>query len=83
MHALTPSEWTLLVLLLMSFAVLLWATPSCGEKTCVDAHRGHMVATRAAAIEKEHATFHDRLRPQPLCSLCQSDKRNDDRRDPS
>lgn len=69
---------TIILLTLMGAAWLLSVLPSCSEPDCANAHAKHRVAARAVAIEKEHITFHDRLRPQPKCALCQAAKRIDD-----
>lgn len=69
----TASALTTIALLTgMGAAWLLTLIPSCNDPACVEAHRKHSVASRSEAIEKQHATYHDRLRPQPMCPLCQS-----------
>jgi len=73
-----PEDIAGLVLMLMGATILLWALPSCGDPRCVEAHRNHMVMQRAANIEKTHAIYHSPDRPQPLCSLCQARKRDDE-----
>ncbi|MGA0069452.1 MAG: hypothetical protein ACO3PB_08365 [Miltoncostaeaceae bacterium] len=77
MTPISASEWSLLLALLLLFVTLLWMLPACGDEECARAHTRHTVAQRAASIERTHATYHSPDRPQPLCSLCQSRKRDE------
>ncbi len=73
------SAWiTAAIVTLMVAAWLLAKLPSCGHTDCVAAHAAHSVTDASASMEKQHITYHDRLRPQPNCVMCQAQKRDDD-----
>lgn len=71
----SPTDFSWFVALLLLCTWLIWRLPTCVDPECVAAHRRHDIASRVAAIEAAHTTFHDPLRPQAMCSLCQ--KRDD------
>lgn len=76
----TPDEsafLTAVILTLMGCAWLLTVVPRCDHAECAKAHQTARIKGIAERIEKDHITFHDRLRPQPTCPLCQARKRDD------
>lgn len=72
------TDLSLCLIALMALAWFIWLLPSCGDPECLKAHERHAIAGRAQEIERTHGTYHDPLRPQPTCSLCQTRKRDDE-----
>lgn len=62
------------ILTLMGLAALMAFIPRCSHPECKAAHDAatekERKAATAAEVERVHA-YHDRLRPQLACSLCQ------------
>lgn len=78
MPPMLPHEVLLCIAGMILGAVGLYLLPSCGEPSCTESHRKHVLATRAVEIEKTHKTYHSPDRPQPTCALCQGRKRDDE-----
>lgn len=72
------SAWLTAVLLTLMVACWLMSViPWCDDPECSASHKRHTLATRSASIEKNHVVFHDPLRPQVNCALCQARKRDE------
>lgn len=74
-----PYEVLFCIAALMLGAVGLYLLPrGCELRNCdcQKTHQASRIRGLAANIEKQHMTFHSKDRPQPTCSLCQSEKRD-------
>lgn len=76
LHLTEPqSAWLMAALITLIVVPFLMArVPHCSHESCAEAHRGEVAKARKASasaeVDRLHA-FHDRLRPQLACSLCQ------------
>jgi len=66
----TPNDLSLLLAVILLGTIGIYMLPSCDDTACQLAHQKHRVVSIARDIEWTHATFHDPLRPQPMCALC-------------
>jgi uncharacterized membrane protein YdjX (TVP38/TMEM64 family) len=73
-----PYEVVFLIAGLMLGAIGLFLLPRGCELDgcdCQKVHQNSRIRRIAVGIEKQHITFHDALRPQPACPLCQATRR--------